>query len=102
MKKIKAIIRVEKYLDVRKALFEKGYEDIIVKKVKGRGLQWGVLGRYRAREKILDLVPKVKIELTVRDDEVDEIIKIICEHGRMGKPGDGKIFVLPMEKIVNI
>ncbi|WP_456471811.1 P-II family nitrogen regulator [Methanocaldococcus sp.] len=51
MKKIKAIIRLEKYLDVRKALFEKGYEDIIVKKVKGRGLQWGVLGRYRAREK---------------------------------------------------
>ncbi len=102
MKKVEAIIRPEKLEIVKKALSDAGYIGMTVNEVKGRGIQGGIKEKYRGREYIVDLLPKVKIELIVKDEDVDEVINIICKNARTGNPGDGKIFIIPVEKIVRV
>jgi len=102
MKKIEAIIRPEKLEIVKNALAEKGYIGLTVSDVRGRGLQGGITERYRGREYTVDLLPKVKLEIVVKDDDVEDVIKIICENAKTGKHGDGKIFVMPVESVVRV
>ncbi|XRO75802.1 P-II family nitrogen regulator [Methanocaldococcus sp. 28A] len=102
MKKVEAIIRPEKLEIVKKALADAGYLGMTVSEVKGRGVQGGIIERYRGREYIVDLLQKVKIELVIKDEDVDKVIDIICENARTGNPGDGKIFVIPVEKVVRV
>ena len=102
MRKVEAIIRPEKLEIVKKALSDAGYVGMTVSEVKGRGVQGGIVERYRGREYIVDLIPKIKIELVVREEDVDNVIDIICENARTGNPGDGKIFVIPVERVVRV
>ena len=98
MKKIEALIRPERLDHVKKALEEKGIVGMTVFEVQGRGEQKGIKLQYRGRTVEVDLLPKIKLELFVSDEDVDPVMKTICEAGRTGKPGDGRIFVSPVEK----
>ena len=102
MKKVEAIIRPERIDIVKNALADAGYVGMTINEVKGRGIQGGITERYRGREYIVDLIPKVKIELVVKGDDVEEVIKIICENAKTGNHGDGKIFVIPVETVVRV
>ncbi|AEF96697.1 P-II family nitrogen regulator [Methanotorris igneus] len=102
MKKIEAIIRPSKLEDVKNALLKAGCKGLTVSEVKGRGVQGGIVERYRGREYIIDLLPKVKIEIVVDDANVEKIIDLICENAKTGEFGDGKIFVIPVEEVVRV
>ena len=103
VKMIEAVIRPEKLDEVKDALDEAGYPGMTVIDVKGRGRQRGIVHRYRDEEYRIDLLDKVLIMIAVPSEEdVEKVIDIICEHARTGKPGDGKIFVLPVEKVVRV
>lgn len=102
MKKIEAIIKPFKLEDVKDALSEKGINGMTVTEVKGYGRQQGHSELYRGAEYVVDFLPKVKIELVVSSDQVDEVVNAIVESARTGKIGDGKIFVTSIDKIVRI
>jgi nitrogen regulatory protein P-II 1 len=96
MKKIEAIVRPERLEQIKKALEEKGYVAMTVTEVLGRG-QKGIKLQYRGGSMIVDLLPKLKIELFLHDHNVNDAMKTICDAGRTGKFGDGRIFVSPVE-----
>jgi nitrogen regulatory protein P-II 1 len=102
MKKIEAIIREEKLGAVKKALEEKSYFGMTVSEVSGRGKQKGIPLQWRVGEYRVDLLPKLKIELVVLDQDVTEAIDAIVRNARTGDTGDGKIFVLPVETVVRV
>ncbi|MBB5022233.1 P-II family nitrogen regulator [Desulfurispira natronophila] len=102
MKKIEAIIKPFKLDDVKEKLETIGIQGITVSEVKGLGRQKGHTELYRGAEYVIDFLPKVKIELIVADSAVDDAINVIMETARTGRIGDGKIFVLPVEKVVRI
>ncbi|MBQ4415791.1 MAG: P-II family nitrogen regulator [Methanomicrobium sp.] len=102
MKKIEAVIRPEKLEQVSDALIEKGYHAMTVTDVRGRGEQRGIALQYRGREILVNLIPKVKIEIVVEDRCVDAIVKIISTEAMTGRNGDGKIFVYDIEKCITI
>jgi len=102
MKKIEAIIREEKLNAVKKALEEKSYFGMTVSEVSGRGKQKGIPLQWRVGEYRVDLLPKIKIELVVLDEDVDLAIEAIVRNARTGETGDGKIFVLPVESVVRV
>jgi nitrogen regulatory protein P-II 1 len=102
MKKIEAIIRPEKLEKVSDALIEKGHHAMTVTEVRGRGLQRGIALQFRGKEIMVDLIPKVKIEIVIRDKEAEEVIAIIKEVARTGKNGDGKIFLFDVEKCTGV
>jgi len=102
MKKIEAIIREEKLDAVKKALEEKSYFGMTVSEVSGRGKQKGISLQWRVGEYRVDLLPKLKIELVVLDEDVDIAIEAIVRNARTGETGDGKIFVLPVESVVRV
>ena len=102
MKKIEAIIKPFKLDDVKEALNEVGIQGMTVSEVKGYGRQKGHKEIYRGAEYVVDFVPKVKIEIALKADRVDEAIKIIQDAAKTDNIGDGKIFVLPLEKVVRV
>lgn len=102
MKKIEAIIKPFKLDDVKDALNEKGITGMTLTEVKGYGRQKGHKEIYRGAEYIVDFIPKIKIELIVKADQVDEIVECIRQAALTGKIGDGKIFVLPVEEVVRV
>ena len=102
MKKIEAIIRPSKLDDVKDALGKFNIHGMTVTEVIGCGLQKGKTEVYRGTEYTIDLLPKVKIEIVIRDKWVDEVIRIITNAARSGEIGDGKIFVYSVEKAVRI
>lgn len=102
MKKIEAIIRPERLSVVRKALEETGYPGITITDVRGHGAQKGSVQHYRGTEFVVDILPKVKLELVVDDAAVDKIVKVIIDNGRTGAVGDGKIFVSPVEGVYRV
>ncbi|AVB76428.1 P-II family nitrogen regulator [Methanococcus maripaludis] len=102
MRKIEAIFRPERLLAVKNALFEEGFISLTLTEVKGRGVQGGIVERYRGNEYLVDLLPKVKIEIVSNDSDVEKIVKLISENAVTGKPGDGKIFVIPVEDVIRI
>jgi nitrogen regulatory protein P-II 1 len=102
MKKIEAIIRQESLEAVKKALEEKSYFGMTVSEVSGRGKQKGIPVQWRVGEYRVDLLPKLKIELVVLDEDVPLVIEAIVGAARTGETGDGKIFILPVEGVVRV
>ncbi len=103
MKQVKAIVRPEKLAEVREALKKAGcYHGIMVTDIIGQGTQKGVTQSWRGEKYSLDLIPKVMIDLVVKDKEVDSVKKIIIEAARTGEIGDGKIFIYNVEDVVRI
>ncbi|HEB12524.1 hypothetical protein LCGC14_3099060 [marine sediment metagenome] len=102
MKKIEAIIKPFKLDDVKNALNEVGIEGLTVSEVRGFGRQKGHKEIYRGAEYQVDFVSKVKVEIIVLDDSVDEVVSTIQQVAKTGEIGDGKIFVLPVESAVRI
>ncbi|WP_457593694.1 P-II family nitrogen regulator [Hydrogenimonas sp.] len=102
MKKIEAIIKPFKIEEVKDALAEAGITGMTVSEVKGYGRQAGHTELYRGAEYVVDFIPKIKIEVVVKADDVDAIIEKIMTAARTGKIGDGKIFVTDVEKVVRI
>ena len=102
MKKIEAVIKPFKLDDVREALSEIGIAGMTAIEVKGFGRQKGHTELYRGAEYVVDFLPKVMIEIVVRDDQVDACVEAITETARTGKIGDGKIFVSDVERAYRI
>jgi nitrogen regulatory protein P-II 1 len=102
MKKVEAIIKPFKLDDLKAALQELGIHGMTVTEVKGFGRQKGHAEVYRGAEYIVDFIPKVKVETIVGEDLVDKVVDTIMTTVRTGKIGDGKIFVLPVEKVCRI
>ncbi|QYZ78850.1 P-II family nitrogen regulator [Methanofollis formosanus] len=102
MKKIEAIIRPTKFEDVKVALEEIGMVSMTVSEVKGRGQQKGVRQQWRGAEYLVDFFPKTRIELVVPDERVDVVVDVIAKAARTGQIGDGKIFVLPVERVIRV
>ncbi len=102
MKKIEAIIKPFKLDDVVDSLTELGIEGVTVSEVRGFGRQKGRTEIYKGAEYIVDFLPKMKLEITLPDSLVDSAIEAIQQSARTGKVGDGKIFVIPVEKAVRI
>ena len=102
MKMISAIIKHFKLDDVRKALTDIGIEGMTVAEVKGFGRQKGHMEVYRGVEYEVKFLPKVKIEVAVTDEKLDDALKMIQEHAKTGEIGDGKIFVYNLEDVIRI
>ena len=102
MKKIEAIIKPFKLDDVREALSDIGVAGMTATEVKGFGRQKGHTELYRGAEYVVDFLPKVKIELVVAADMVEQCIEAIVGVARTGKIGDGKIFVTEVERVIRI
>jgi nitrogen regulatory protein P-II 1 len=102
MKMVKAVIKPERFEFVKKALEDKGFNGMTITEVKGRGEQKGISLEYRGGLMTVDLLPKIQLEIVVRDSDVDLLISTISESARTGKIGDGKIFVIPVEKAIRI
>ena len=102
MKLIVAIIKPFKLEEVKEALSEIGVEGMTVTEVKGFGRQKGHTEIYRGSEYTVDFLPKVKLEVAVRDDLLAKATKTITDAAKTGKIGDGKIFVLPLEQALRI
>jgi nitrogen regulatory protein P-II 1 len=102
MKKIEAVIREERLEAVKKALEENSYFGMTVSQVSGRGRQMGIPLQWRVGEYRVDLLPKLKIELVVLDEDVALAVDAILRNARTGEIGDGKIFVLPVESVVRV
>ena len=102
MKKIEAIFKPFKLDEVREALSEIGISGLTVTEVKGFGRQKGHTELYRGAEYVVDFLPKVKIEIVVADDMLEQAIEAIIKAARTGKIGDGKIFVTSVEQVVRI
>ncbi len=102
MKKIQAIIKPFKLDDVKDALTEIGIKGMTISEVKGYGRQKGHTEIYRGAEYVVDFIPKVNIEIVVTADMVDQVVDTIRTAANTGKIGDGKIFVIPVERIVRV
>jgi len=102
MKMIKAIIKPERFEMVKKALEEKGVTGMTVTEVQGRGEQKGIILEYRGKPMVVDMLPKIQIEIVIRDKEVDEVITTIIGAAKTGQIGDGKIFVLPVDTAIRV
>lgn len=102
MKKIEAFIKPFKLDDVKEALMEIGIEGMSVIEVRGFGRQRGHTELYKGSEYKVDFLPKIKIEVIVKDRDADKVVEQIISAARTGTIGDGKIFVLPVEDAVRI
>lgn len=102
MKLITAVIKPFKLDDVREALSQIGVQGITVSEVKGFGRQKGHTELYRGAEYVVDFLPKIKIEVAIKADMVDQTIEAIANAAQTGKIGDGKIFVSALEQAIRI
>ena len=102
MKKVEAIIKPFKLDEVKDQLNEIGVKGITVSEVKGFGRQKGHAELYRGAEYIVDFLPKIKLEIIISDDLVDDVINAITQSAQTGRIGDGKIFVTSLEDTIRI
>jgi nitrogen regulatory protein PII len=102
MKKVEAIIKPFKLDAVKEALAGVGVEGMTVSEVKGFGRQKGHTEIYRGSEYTVDFLPKIKIEVVLRDDLVDAAVEAIVKSAKTGKIGDGKVFVSPVDNAIRI
>ena len=102
MKKLEAIIKPFKLDEVKEALIEIGVKGMTVTEVKGYGRQKGQSELYRGREYHIDFLPKMKIEVVVSDDKVDEAVRMILKIAKTGQMGDGKLFISNIEDAIRI
>ncbi len=102
MKQITAVIKPFKLEEVRESLADVGVSGLTVTEVKGFGRQKGHTELYRGAEYVVDFLPKVKVEVVVKDEDVDRVVEAIVAAAKTGKIGDGKIFVTPVEQVILI
>ncbi len=102
MKKVEAIIKPFKLDEVKQALSEVGIAGLTATEVKGFGRQKGHTELYRGAEYVVDFLPKVKLEIIVKDDQVHQVASVITEAAKTGRIGDGKIFVVPVDEVIRI
>jgi len=102
MKKVEAIIKPFKLDEVKEALSEIGIQGMTVSEVKGFGRQKGHTELYRGAEYVVDFLPKIKIEIIVKDDLVHQVPSTISEAAKTGRIGDGKIFVMPVADAIRV
>ena len=102
MKKVEAIIKPFKLDEVKEALGGVGIQGLTVSEVKGFGRQKGHTELDRGAEDVVDVLPKVKLEVIVRDDQVADVVDAIEKAAKTGRIGDGKIFVTPVDEVVRI
>lgn len=102
MKLVTAILKPFKMDDVREGLSDIGVTGITVTEVKGFGRQKGHTELYRGAEYVVDFLPKIKLEVAVSDDQLDQVVEVIAQTANTGKIGDGKIFVSNLEQVIRI
>lgn len=102
MKKIEVIIKPFKLDEVKEAILQLGISGMTITEVKGFGRQKGHKEIYRGAEYVVDFLPKIKIEVVVPTEMLSRVLDVIKENARTGQIGDGKIFVLPVEKAIRI
>ncbi|WP_020396443.1 P-II family nitrogen regulator [Thiolinea disciformis] len=102
MKMVQAIIKPFKLDDVREALTEIGVTGMTATEVKGFGRQKGHTELYRGAEYVVDFLPKIKLEIVINDEKVNDVIEAVMKAAQTGKIGDGKIFVMPVEQAIRI
>ncbi|SDO44522.1 nitrogen regulatory protein P-II family [Desulforhopalus singaporensis] len=102
MKKIEAIVKPYKLDDVKDALNELGITGMTVSEVKGYGRQKGHTEIYRGAEYVVDFIPKIKIEIVLPADQVDAVVEKVRAAVNTGKIGDGKIFVIPVDRVIRV
>ena len=102
MKKIEAVIKPFKLEDVKDALAQAGITGMTVSDVKGYGRQQGHSELYRGAEYVVDFLPKIKIDIVVKDDMVDLVVNAIIGSAKTGKIGDGKIFISSLDEVIRI
>ena len=102
MKKVEAIIKPFKLDEVKDQLNEIGVKGITVSEVKGFGRQKGHAELYRGAEYVVDFLPKIKLEIVISDDLVDDVINAITQSAQTGRIGDGKIFVANLDDTIRI
>lgn len=102
MKKIEAIIKPFKLDEVKDAISELGIKGMTVSEVKGFGRQKGHTELYRGAEYVVDFLPKVKIELIIKDEDVQKVVGAITAAAKTGRIGDGKIFVVSVDEVIRI
>ena len=102
MKKIEAIIKPFKLDDVRDALHDIGIGGMTITEVKGFGRQKGQTEIYKGAEYVIDFLPKLKIELVIRDEQLESILEILQKTAYTGRIGDGKVFILPIDDVLRI
>lgn len=103
MKEVKAIIQPFKLSAVTRALQEiPGFPEMTVSECRGFGKEKGKEGPHRIMEDLIDYIPKVRIEIMLKDDMVDKVVEVITKTAHTGNPGDGKVFVYNIEKAVRI
>ena len=102
MKMVMAIIKPFKLEEVRDSLSEKGVQGLTVTEVKGYGRQKGHTELYRGAEYVVDFLPKIKLEIAIKDDQLEAVIEALATAANTGKIGDGKIFVYDLEQIIRI
>jgi len=102
MKLVRAIIKPERFEFVKKALEDKGFVSMTTMEVRGRGEQKGITLEYRGGLMTVDMLPKMQIEIVVKEKDVESLTTVLIESARTGKFGDGKIFIIPVEKVIRI
>jgi nitrogen regulatory protein P-II 1 len=102
MKKVEAVIKPFKLDEVKEKLIEAGIKGLTVSEVKGFGRQKGHTELYRGAEYVVDFLPKLKLELIVADDQLEDAVEVILKTAQTGKIGDGKIFVTNLQEVVRI
>ena len=102
MKKIEAIIRLEKLEEVTDQLEKFGYPGVSVTRIEGHGRQKGIVEQFRGREFKVNLIPKIKLEIVCKDADTEKIVKTIIDVAETGEIGDGKIFISAVENAIRI
>ncbi len=102
MKLVTAIIKPFKLDDVRQALADVGVKGVTVTEVKGFGRQRGHTELYRGAEYVVDFLPKMKVEVAIGDELLEQVLEVISNTARTGKIGDGKVFVTDLEQVIRI
>lgn len=102
MKKIEAVVRVEKLDEITDTLEKFGYPGIMVTRIEGHGRQKGLSEQFRGREYKVNFLPKIKLEIVTKDADVEKIVKAILSIARTGEIGDGKIFIYTVEDVIRI
>lgn len=102
MKKIEAVIRNDKLSFVKKSLAEEGIPSLTTFEVKGRGKQSGIIQIFDGTKIYADLLPKTKIEITVKNVDLERVVDIILKNARTGNIGDGKIFITNVEEVIRV
>jgi nitrogen regulatory protein P-II 1 len=102
MKKIEAIIREERLDFIKKSLENLGYYGMTISEVGGRGKEKGIALKWGSKEYRVDLLPKLKVEVVVLDEDLSSVLNAIVRSARTGHTGDGKIFIIPVEDAIRI